>query len=70
MKENVLILGGSSEIGLATIKIFLKKNWQVYAHYNKKNKLLKKIRSNSKKLHLFKSNFENLNEVKKFIKKI
>ena len=70
MKKNVLILGGSSEIGLATIKIFLNKNWQVYAHYNKKNKLLKKIRSNSKKLHLFKSNFENLNEVKKFIKKI
>ena len=66
MKENVLILGGSSEIGLATIKIFLKKNWQVYAHYNKKNKHLKKIQSNSKTLHLFKSNFDKWNELMLF----
>ena len=43
MKKNVLLLGGSSEIGLEVIKIFLKKSWQVHAHYNKKNVELKKI---------------------------
>jgi NAD(P)-dependent dehydrogenase (short-subunit alcohol dehydrogenase family) len=36
MKKNILLLGGSSEIGLDVIEIFLKKDWHVHAHYNKK----------------------------------
>jgi NAD(P)-dependent dehydrogenase (short-subunit alcohol dehydrogenase family) len=70
MEKNVLLLGGSSEIGLEIIKIFLKKNWQVHAHYNKKNTDLKKIQSKNKMLHLYKSNFANMNNVKKFIRQI
>ena len=70
MKKNVLLLGGSSEIGLETIKIFLRENWQVHAHYNKLNADLKKIQSKNKMLHLYKSNFVEINNVKKFIQRI
>ena len=41
-KKKVLILGGSSDIGISTINIFLKNNWEVYCHYNSSNILKKK----------------------------
>jgi len=37
MKKKVLILGSSSSIGLDIIKIFLKNNFEIIAHYNKGN---------------------------------
>ena len=51
--KTVLILGASSDIGLATLEIFLKHGWKVYCHYNsskqfriKKNKNLKLLKLN------------------------
>ena len=70
MKKNVLILGGSSAIGMGSIKIFLNNNWEVHAQYNKNNSELKKLQLNNKMLHTYKCNFKNLNEINKFTKKI
>ena len=58
MKHNrhVLILGGSSDIGVEVVKIFLKLNWEVTAQYNKNIKNLS-ILKNYGKLNLIKSNF-------------
>jgi len=33
-QRKVLILGGSSDIGIEAIKLFLKNNWKVTAHFN------------------------------------
>ena len=41
--KKVLILGGSSDIGLGIIKTYLKNNYEIIAHYNQTNKSLKKI---------------------------
>ena len=38
MNKKVLILGASSEIGVEIMKIYLKKNFKIIAHYNKGNK--------------------------------
>jgi 3-oxoacyl-[acyl-carrier protein] reductase len=71
MNKNVLILGGSSSIGLASIKIFLSNNWEVHAQYNKNNNNLKKLKLNSgNMLHLYKCNFTKESEIKKFMSKI
>ena len=35
MEKKVLILGGSSDIGIEVIKKFLKNKWIVVAHYSK-----------------------------------
>ena len=43
--KKVLILGASSDIGVSTIKVFLKNNWQVTAHYYLNKKAIKKIKS-------------------------
>ena len=37
MKKKVLILGGSSDIGIQVVKKFLKNKWSVIAHYSKNN---------------------------------
>ena len=42
--KKVLVLGGSSDIGLKVISIFLKMNWLVTAHYFKNNKKLISIK--------------------------
>lgn len=70
MRE-ILILGGSSDIGLDVVKIFLKEGWKVYAHYKlnvKKLKFLKKIYK--QKLITIQSDLFKENSVKKLIKKI
>jgi len=56
--KHVLILGGSSDIGIEVVKIFLKLQWKVTAQYykNKKNLLVLK---NYKNLNLIKFNFAN-----------
>ena len=63
--RKVLILGASSDIGIATVKYFLKKEWYVIAHYNQNSKYLKKIKN--KKLKTFKFNLNNISEFKKFL---
>ncbi len=64
MKKNVLILGGSSDIGLELAKKFLnKKDYNIHLHYNSNLKILKKI-----KCKLIKADLSNSNE-KKILKK-
>ena len=36
--KKVLILGASSDIGIATVNYFLENNWSVIAHYNTNKK--------------------------------
>ena len=38
IKKRVLILGGSSDIGVEVVKTFLKSNWEVNAHFFKNKK--------------------------------
>ena len=52
--KKILILGASSDIGIEASSLFLKKNWQVIAHFN----------SNKKKLQQLKNNYKNLEFVK------
>ena len=42
-KLKVLILGGSSDIGIETTKLFLNKGWEVTSHYSKSKNKLKKL---------------------------
>ena len=54
--KKVLILGGSSDIGLEVVKIFLDNDWKVFAHYNKNKKNLLKIKKKFQNLKLIKFN--------------
>jgi len=56
--KHVLILGGSSDIGIEVVKIFLKLQWKVTAQYYKNKKNLSVLK-NYKNLNLIKFNFAN-----------
>ena len=60
-KKHVLILGGSSDIGIEVIKIFLKLNWNVSAHYFKNKTKLNLLKKKSKNLKLIKLDFSKAN---------
>ena len=60
-KKSVLILGGSSDIGVEVVKNFLHLEWKVTAHFFKNKKKLEVLRKNSKDLKIIKSNFLNYN---------
>ena len=60
MEKKILILGGSSDIGVQVINKVLKKNWKVTAHYSKNKKALNNF-SNSN-LSLIKCDFSKINE--------
>ena len=75
-KRHVLILGGSSDIGIEVVKNFLKLKWTVTAHFFKNKKKLKIIKKDSKNLNIIEFNFANYNNlnvenlvVKKFSRK-
>ena len=71
-KKHILILGGSSDIGIEVVKNFLKLKWEVSAHYYKNKKKLEILKKTSKNLNIIKSNFtnyKNLNIEKLMIKK-
>lgn len=63
--KKVLILGASSDIGIAAVKYFLKNDWFVLAHYNKNKKNLSKIKNS--KLDLFKFDLKDVNKFKKYL---
>jgi 3-oxoacyl-[acyl-carrier protein] reductase len=63
--KKVLILGASSDIGVSTVKYFLKNDWFVLAHYNKNKKNLSKIKNN--KLDFFKFDLRDINKFKKYL---
>ena len=67
MKKKVLILGGSSDIGIEVIKKFLKNKWVVVAHYSKNNHELKKIKN--KNLKIFKYDLRDIYNFEKFLNK-
>ena len=67
MKKKVLILGGSSDIGIQVVKKFLKNKWSVIAHYSENNQQLKKIKS--KNLKTFKFDLKNISNFETFVKK-
>jgi len=67
--KEVFILGGSSDIGLETVKLFLKNNWIVTAHYNSNKKKLLNLKKKNKNLKLFKFNLLKIEKLEKFIKK-
>jgi len=67
-KKHVLILGGSSDIGIEVIKKFLKLKWNITAHFSKNNKSLEDIKKISKNLKTIK--FDFLNYKKSNIEKI
>ena len=58
-KKHILILGGSSDIGIEVVKNFLKLKWEVTAHYSKNKKKLKILKKTSNNLNIIKSNFTN-----------
>ncbi len=55
--KKVLILGGSSDIGIEVVKIFLKLDWEVVAHFSRNKKVLEKLKTNNKKLKIIKNDF-------------
>lgn len=67
MKKKVLILGGSSDIGIEVIKKFLKDKWTVVAHYSKNSHELKKIKN--KNLKIFKYDLRDIYNFEKFLNK-
>jgi NAD(P)-dependent dehydrogenase (short-subunit alcohol dehydrogenase family) len=62
--KHVLILGGSSDIGIEVIKDFLKVGWNVTAHFFKNKKKLKLLQKKSKNLDIIQFNFSKINEKK------
>ncbi len=68
-KDNcVLILGGSSDIGINLINKFIKEDWRVICHYNKNSNKINKLKKTYKtKLITFKANFESASSIKKFV---
>ena len=60
-KSKVLILGGSSDIGITLIKELLKNdNMEIYAHCSSNERNLKKI--NNTRIKIIKSNFIKIND--------
>ncbi len=60
-KSKVLILGGSSDIGITLIKELIKNdNMEIYAHCSSNERNLKKI--NNKRIKIIKSNFIKIND--------
>lgn len=57
INRKVLILGASSDIGLSIMKIYLKKNYKVIAHYNAGNKFFFNFVENNKDITKIKFNF-------------
>ena len=60
-KKHVLILGGSSDIGVEVVNFFLRHNWKVTAHYFKNKRKLAILKKYSNNLHLINFNFVSHN---------
>jgi|ETN02SMinimDraft_4_1059925.scaffolds.fasta_scaffold92963_2 NAD(P)-dependent dehydrogenase (short-subunit alcohol dehydrogenase family) len=68
-QKKVLILGGSSNIGIESIKLFLRSGWKVTAHYNS-NKIKSKEFNNFKKnFSQFRFDLKKISQFEIFLKK-
>ncbi len=67
--NKILILGASSDIGIETVKIFLKKNFEVTAHYNNSYSALKSLKKKHQNLKLFKFDLKKISLFENFVKK-
>ena len=56
-KKHVLILGGSSDIGIEVVKNFLQLKWEVTAHFHKNKKRLEILKKSSKNLNFVQLDF-------------
>ena len=63
MKKTILITGANSGIGLSLVKTYLAKDYIVYAHYNRLNNNLLKLKNNL--LYLVQGDFSDTKEIKK-----
>ena len=67
IRKKVFILGASSDIGIEIMKIYIKNNYEVFAHYNNGNRIFKDFTKKNKiktiRLNFLKSNFKT----KKFL---
>ena len=64
----VLILGGSSDIGVNLIRKYIEEGWRVICHYNKSsNKIYKLKKIYKTQLISFKANFESEQSIKKLM---
>ena len=70
-KNRILILGGSSDIGIELINFFLNNNYIVDSHYNENSLELKKIQKKNSNLKLIRINFDKVDSknYEKVIKK-
>jgi NAD(P)-dependent dehydrogenase (short-subunit alcohol dehydrogenase family) len=69
-KKHILILGGSSDIGIEVVKLILKFNWNVTAHYFKNKKKLETLKRHSVNLKLLNFDFAKQNKgIEKLISK-
>ena len=67
IKKKILILAGSSDIGIQLVKRLLTDGWFVVAHYSSNDKSFNKLKN--KNLKTIKLNFKSINE-KNYLKKI
>lgn len=61
-KKKLLILGGSSDIGIELTKFFLNKGWHVTVHYSGENLMFKKKLIGYQNINFIKLNFKNISE--------
>ena len=70
MKKKILILGASSDIGIATTIKFLKNDWHVIAHCNLNySKLLKLKKKYANDLEILKIDLKEINKLPKILNK-
>ena len=68
-QKKVLILGGSSDIGIEVIKLFLDHNWKVTAHFNSRRVALERFYKNNKNFSQFKFDLRKIQNFEKFLNK-
>ena len=69
-KRTVFILGASSDIGISVMKIYLKNNCKVLAHYNKGNKDFFNFVKKNENIKVIKFNFLTSNKkIENFLNK-
>ena len=61
-QKHILILGGSSDIGVEVVKNFLKLKWNVTAHFFKNKKKLKNLKKNNRNLNIIEFNFDGYSD--------